>query len=75
MLGAVERQTLSAVVVHHLWDAGEHAAALVQGVAVFFGLGDNDMNAALARPESYRRGERIDKNYPVLLTIQSFLSA
>lgn len=50
MLGTVERQTLSAVVVHHLRDAGKHAAALVQGVAVFFGLGDNDMHAALARP-------------------------
>lgn len=58
VLGAVERQTLSAVVVHHLWDAGEHAAALVQGVAVFFGLSDNDMNAALARPEfPQRKGE------------------
>lgn len=51
VLGAVERQTLGAVVVHHLWDAGEHAATLVQGVAVFFGLGDNDVNAALACPE------------------------
>lgn len=50
VLGTVERQTLSAVVVHHLWDAGKHAAALVQGVAVFFGLGDNDVYAALARP-------------------------
>lgn len=48
VLCAVERQTLSTVVMHHLWDAGEHAAALVQGVAVFFGLGNNDMNAALA---------------------------
>lgn len=52
MLSAVERQALSTVVVHHLWDAGEHAAALVQGVAVFFCLGHNDVNAALARPES-----------------------
>lgn len=58
VLGAVERQTLSAVMVHHLWDAGEHTAALVKGVAVFFGLGDNDMNAALARPESHRTEER-----------------
>ncbi len=59
MLGAVERQTLGAVVVHHLWDAGEHTAALVQGVAVFFGLGNNDMNAALACPESQRGKELI----------------
>lgn len=59
VLGAIERQALSAVVVHHLWDAGEHAAALVQGVAVFFGLGNNDMNAALARSESEeRRGKK-----------------
>lgn len=57
VLGAVERQTLSAVMVHHLWDAGEHAAALVQGVAVVFGLGDDDMNAALTRPESHRGEE------------------
>lgn len=61
VLGAVERQTLSAVVVHHLWDAGEHAAALVQGVAVFFGLGNNDMNAPLACPESYRGETRINQ--------------
>lgn len=54
VLCAVERQTLSTVVMHHLWDAGEHAAALVQGVAVFFGLGNNDMNAALACSESHR---------------------
>lgn len=58
VLGAVERQALGAVVVHHLWDAGEHAAALVQGVAVLFGLGHDDVNAALARPESHRRGQR-----------------
>lgn len=58
VLGAIERQTLSAVMVHHLWDAGEHAAALVQGVAVFFGLGNNDMNATLARPESHTGEER-----------------
>ena len=48
--GAVERQALGAVVVHHLWDAGEHTAALVQGEAVLFGLGHDDVNAALARP-------------------------
>lgn len=66
VLGAVERETLSAVIVHHLWDAGEHTAALVQGVAIFFGLGDNDMNAALARPESYRGGEtrELSNKYP-----------
>ena len=57
MFGAVERQSLSTVVVHHLRDAGEHAAALVQGVAVLLGLRHNDMNAALARPESHRREE------------------
>lgn len=62
VLSTVERQTLSAVVVHHLWDAGEHAAALVKGVAVLFGLGDDYVNAALACPESCRRQERKDKN-------------
>lgn len=63
VLRAVERQALSAVVVHHLWDAGEHAAALVQGVAVLLRLGDDDVNAAVARPESHRgRGE----NYSAL---------
>ena len=51
VLGPVERQTLSAVMVHHLWDAGEHAAALVQGVAALLGLSNHDVNAALARPE------------------------
>lgn len=53
VLGAVERQPLGAVVMHHLWDAGEHAAALVQGVAVLLGLGHNDVDAALARPGSH----------------------
>lgn len=71
VLGAVERQTLGAVMVHHLWDAGENTAALVQGVAVFFSLGDNDMNAALARPESHRGEER----QLILPTIQCFVSA
>ena len=52
MLGAVEGQALSAVVVHHLWDAGEHAAALVQSVAVLLGLSHNDVNAPLAGSES-----------------------
>lgn len=58
VLSAVERQTLSAVMVHHLWDAGEHAAALVQGVAVFFGLSHDDVNAALTCPDTgeSRRG-------------------
>lgn len=51
VLSAGERQTLSAVVVHHLWNAGKYAAALVQGVAVFFGLGNNDVDTTLARPE------------------------
>lgn len=66
VLGTVERETLSAVIVHHLWDAGKHTAALVQGVAVFFGLSDNDMNAALARPELHRGGETqgLGNNYP-----------
>lgn len=57
VLGAVERQTLGAVVMHHLWDAGEHTAALVQGVAVLFGLGDDDVNAALARPGETRNNQ------------------
>lgn len=60
VLSAVERQTLSAVVVNHLWDAREHAAALVQGVAVLFGLGNNDMNTTLACPESHRGEEKTD---------------
>ena len=67
VLGAVERQTLSAVMMHHLWDAGEHAAALVQGVAVLFGLGNNDMNAALACPESHTGEGRRNGNEPKLL--------
>lgn len=58
MFSAIERQALSAVVVHHLWDAGEHTAALVQGVAIFFGLSNNDMNAALARSESHTGEEK-----------------
>lgn len=70
VLGAVERQTLSAVMVHHLWDAGEHAAALVQGVAVLLGLGNNDMNTALARPESHR-GEGGGGINPKMLLIHS----
>lgn len=57
MFGTDERQTLRAVMVHHLGDAGKDAAALVQGVAVFFGLSDDDVNATLARPDSQRRGE------------------
>lgn len=56
VFGTVERQTLGAVMVHHLRDAGKHTAALVQGVAVFFSLSDDDVNAALARPSSQRRG-------------------
>lgn len=52
VLGPVERQPLSAVMVHHLRDAGKDAAALVQGVAVFFSLGHDDVDAALARPRS-----------------------
>lgn len=57
VFGTDERQTLRAVMVHHLGDAGKDAAALVQGVAVFFGLSDDDVNATLARPDSQRRGE------------------
>lgn len=63
VLGPVERQTLSAVVVHHLWDAGEHAAALIQGEAVFFGLSNNDVNAALAGPEESNGEARINPEY------------
>lgn len=67
VLGAVERQALGAVVVHHLRDAGKHAAALVQGVAVLFSLGDDDVDAAMARPESHRReGQELNP------TIQSY---
>lgn len=57
MLGPIERQPLSAVMVHHLGDAGEDAAALVQGVAVFLSLSHDDVDAALARPNSHRREE------------------
>lgn len=59
-LGAGERQTPSAVMVHHLRDAGKHTAALVQGVAVPFSLSHDDVDAALARPGSAeeRRGRR-----------------
>lgn len=53
----VERQTLSPIVVHHLRDAGEHTAALVQRVAVLLGLGHDDVNTALARPDSQGEGE------------------
>jgi len=58
VLCAVERQALRAVVVHHLWDTGEHTAALVQGVAAFFGLSNHDVDAALACPESHTGEER-----------------
>lgn len=57
VLSAVERQPSGAVVMHHLRDAGEHAAALVQGEAVLLGLGHHDVHAALAGPGSqHRRG-------------------
>lgn len=55
VFGPGERQALRAVMVHHLWDAGKHTAALVQGVAVSFGLSHDDVNAAVARPKSGRR--------------------
>lgn len=63
VLGAIERQALVAVVMHHLRDAGEHAAALVQGVAVLFGLGDDNVDAALARPESHGGNDTGDENH------------
>ena len=50
MLGVVEGQLAGGVVVNHLRDAGEHAAALVQGVAALLGLGNDDVNAPLAGP-------------------------
>lgn len=60
--GSSERQALGAVMVHHLGDAGKHAAALVQGVGVFLRLSHDDVNAALARPNSQRReGGREEK--------------
>ena len=58
MLGSVERQTLGAVMVDHLRDAGKHTAALVQGVAVPLSLSHDDVNAALARPNSQGRRRR-----------------
>lgn len=63
MFGTSERQTLSAVMVHHLRDAGKHTAALVQGVAVLFSLSHDDVHAALARPNSQgkRRRRRKEK--------------
>lgn len=48
VLGPIERQPLSAVVVHHLWNAGKHTATLVQRVAILLCLGNNDVNTALA---------------------------
>lgn len=68
VLGAVERQALVAVVMHHLRDAGEHAAALVQGVAVLFGLGDDNVDAALARPGSHGGNDKGDENQPTSFT-------
>lgn len=68
VLGAVERQALVAVVMHHLRDAGEHAAALVQGVAVLFGLGDDNVDAALARPGSHEGNDTGDENQPTSFT-------
>jgi len=50
VLGVVEGQPLGAVVVHHLGDAGEHAAAPVQRVAALLGLRYDDVNAPLAGP-------------------------
>lgn len=58
VLSAVEGQPLGAVVMHHLRDAGEHAAALVQGEAVLLGLGHHDVDAALAGPGSHTGGNR-----------------
>lgn len=55
VFGAIERQPLSAVVMHHLRDAGKHTAALVQRESVFFSLSHDDVNAALTRPETQRR--------------------
>lgn len=51
MFGPVERQSLCAVVVHHLRDAGENTAALVQSEAVLFGLSHDDVDTPLARFE------------------------
>ena len=61
MLGSGERQPLGAIVVHHLWYAGEHTAALVQCVAVLFGLGHDDVHTALARPGKETRTWRSGK--------------
>lgn len=70
VLGAIERQPLGAVVMHHLRDAGEHAAALVQGVAVLLGLGHDDVDAALARPGSHTGNMNPgDENQAVSCTI------
>lgn len=62
VLGTVEWQPLSTVVMDHLWDAGEHTAALVQGVAIFFGLGNHDMNTALTCSESQGEKGKRDMN-------------
>lgn len=66
-----ERQTLRAVMVHHLGDAGKDAAALVQGVTVFFGLSDDDVNATLARPDSQRREEEEEEEEKAALLMTS----
>ena len=53
MLGVVEGQLAGGVVVHHLGDAGEYAAALVQGEAALLGLRYDDVNAPLAGPATH----------------------
>lgn len=60
VLCSMEWQAPGAVMVYHLWDAGEHTAALVQGEAVLFGLGHDDVNTTLTRPETKTRNK---KNY------------
>ena len=50
VIGAGEGQRLAAVVVHHLGDAGESAAALVQRVAALLRLRHDDVHTTLIRP-------------------------
>lgn len=54
VLGPIKRQLLGAIVVNNLRNAGKHAAALVQRVAVLFGLSHDDVHTTLAGLESNR---------------------
>lgn len=66
VLGACERQSVCAVVVHHFRDAGEHTAALVQRVAqalAALSLSHDDMHTALAGPAREQKQCRVTGEY------------